>query len=139
MQRIRYDELAPGDALYIPEGWWHQVDSDAHTAAVNFWWESDFARGLGGDMDAYYARKSMESLARLYNANAVDPQLESALVSILEPIKSESNFLVAKISFLEFHLVPLQPGGERKEEGDSCARARGGAAVGSVRGGRYER
>lgn len=55
-------DMRPGDALYIPEGWWHQVDSDPHTAAVNFWWESDFARGLGGVMDAYYARKSMESL-----------------------------------------------------------------------------
>ena len=27
-----------GDALLIPEGWWHQVDSQAGTLAVNFWW-----------------------------------------------------------------------------------------------------
>ena len=29
-----------GDALLIPEGWWHQVDSDPATLAVNFWWAS---------------------------------------------------------------------------------------------------
>ncbi|TYZ61268.1 hypothetical protein PybrP1_009569 [[Pythium] brassicae (nom. inval.)] len=28
-----------GDALFIPEGWWHQVDSDASTIAVNFWFD----------------------------------------------------------------------------------------------------
>lgn len=27
------------DALFIPEGWWHQVDSDAFTIAVNFWFD----------------------------------------------------------------------------------------------------
>lgn len=27
------------DALFIPEGWWHQVDSDASTMAVNFWFD----------------------------------------------------------------------------------------------------
>lgn len=31
--------LMPGDALYIPEGWWHQVDSEPGTLAVNFWWD----------------------------------------------------------------------------------------------------
>lgn len=29
-------ELCPGDALYIPEGWWHQVDS-AGVCEVFFW------------------------------------------------------------------------------------------------------
>jgi len=35
--------LTAGDALYIPTGWWHQVDSSSVTIAVNFWWQ----RGTG--------------------------------------------------------------------------------------------
>ena len=31
--------LAPGDALFIPAGWWHLVRSAPATAAVNYWWE----------------------------------------------------------------------------------------------------
>jgi hypothetical protein len=33
--------LNPGDALFLPEGWWHQVSSTACTTAVNFWWNSN--------------------------------------------------------------------------------------------------
>ena len=33
-------DLLPGDALFIPEGWWHQVESNAGTIALNFWWRS---------------------------------------------------------------------------------------------------
>lgn len=32
-------ELRAGDSLYIPEGWWHQVHSDARTIAINYWWD----------------------------------------------------------------------------------------------------
>ena len=41
-------ELGPGDALYIPSGWWHHVQaiatpldaksSDGYVLSVNFWW-----------------------------------------------------------------------------------------------------
>lgn len=27
------------DALVIPEGWWHQVDTDAFTIAINYWFD----------------------------------------------------------------------------------------------------
>ncbi|KAI3801029.1 hypothetical protein L1987_29129 [Smallanthus sonchifolius] len=33
--------LQAGDALFIPEGWFHQVDSENLTVAVNFWWQSE--------------------------------------------------------------------------------------------------
>ena len=34
-------ELTPGDALYIPYGWWHHVESLApFNALVNYWWNS---------------------------------------------------------------------------------------------------
>ena len=29
--------LLAGDALFIPEGYWHQVDNDGTTLAVNSW------------------------------------------------------------------------------------------------------
>ncbi|GAB4817820.1 hypothetical protein N2152v2_004866 [Parachlorella kessleri] len=54
--------LQPGDGLYIPEGWWHQVESEEGTLAVNFWWESDLARAMGGCMDRYYFRRLAQSL-----------------------------------------------------------------------------
>ena len=30
----------PGDAVYIPRGWWHEVASAANTVAVNLWYRS---------------------------------------------------------------------------------------------------
>ena len=30
--------IKPGDCLFIPEGWFHQVTSEPHTIAVNMWW-----------------------------------------------------------------------------------------------------
>lgn len=33
-------QVRGGDALFIPEGWWHQVSSDECTFALNFWFRS---------------------------------------------------------------------------------------------------
>ncbi|GAB2234584.1 hypothetical protein Droror1_Dr00003840 [Drosera rotundifolia] len=48
--------LHGGDALFIPEGWFHQVDSDALTVAVNIWWRSKIMCNMSEHMDAYYLR-----------------------------------------------------------------------------------
>lgn len=54
--------MQAGDALFLPEGWWHQIDSEGVTIAVNFWWRSPFDRLLGTHMDAYYLRRIAQSL-----------------------------------------------------------------------------
>lgn len=39
MQHARVAELGPGDALYIPTLWWHQVESlEDINILVNYWW-----------------------------------------------------------------------------------------------------
>ncbi len=44
-------ELVPGDALYIPYGWWHGVQSlEPVSALVNYWW-SDADPALAGAYD----------------------------------------------------------------------------------------
>ncbi|KAF0737421.1 hypothetical protein Ae201684P_006350 [Aphanomyces euteiches] len=60
-----YDLLSIVEALYIPEGWWHQVRSEAFTIAVNYWFNGMRAQLLGdGDMQPYYARVLLEDLIR---------------------------------------------------------------------------
>eukprot|EP00897_Mesotaenium_endlicherianum_P001356 jgi/Mesen1/1248/ME000129S00354 len=66
--------LRAGDALFLPEGWWHQVDSAGVSMAVNFWWPSAFGASLGTHMDAYYARRVLASL--------VDSEKERMLAAI---------------------------------------------------------
>ncbi|KAF9618598.1 hypothetical protein IFM89_002293 [Coptis chinensis] len=53
--------LHAGDALFIPEGWFHQVDSDDLTIAVNYWWQSSIMSSMSEHMDAYYLRRVMRS------------------------------------------------------------------------------
>ncbi|CAK9309951.1 unnamed protein product [Citrullus colocynthis] len=54
--------LQAGDALFIPEGWFHQVDSDDLTIAVNFWWQSHTISSMSEHMDAYYLRRILRRL-----------------------------------------------------------------------------
>lgn len=51
-----------GDALFIPEGWFHQVDSDCLTMAVNFWWRSEVMLRMSEHMDGYYMRRIVKRL-----------------------------------------------------------------------------
>ncbi|KAM4087441.1 hypothetical protein ACJW30_10G177700 [Castanea mollissima] len=54
--------LHAGDALFIPEGWFHQVDSDDLTIAINFWWRSNMMSSMEEHMDAYYLRRILKRL-----------------------------------------------------------------------------
>ncbi|KAL6614411.1 hypothetical protein ACP70R_036681 [Stipagrostis hirtigluma subsp. patula] len=51
-----------GDVLFIPEGWYHQVDSVDLTIAVNFWWKSGIMTQMLEHMDAYYLRRILSRL-----------------------------------------------------------------------------
>ena len=63
--------MQAGDALFIPEGWWHQVQSEGVTIAVNFWWASDFEQQLGSHMDAYYLRRLIHSMLTTHTAKSL--------------------------------------------------------------------
>jgi hypothetical protein len=56
-------ELNPGDAIFIPSLWWHQVESlSAVNGLVNYWW-TDTATVYGAPMDALtHALMSIKSL-----------------------------------------------------------------------------
>lgn len=62
MESFQSVTLHAGDALFLPEGWYHQVDSEAVTIAVNLWWPSNVSLKLGSHMDAYLLRRLLASL-----------------------------------------------------------------------------
>jgi hypothetical protein len=50
-RHARSAELGPGDAIFIPYGWWHHVESLApFNVLVNYWWNE--ARQAGSPFDA---------------------------------------------------------------------------------------
>eukprot|EP01083_Nonionella_stella_P258144 882759_1 len=68
-----------GDALFLPEGWWHQVDSEPFTVAVNFWFDGLREKLLESSspngMEVYYGRiilrKLIESEKRRQVADSI--------------------------------------------------------------------
>jgi len=46
LRHAQQAELTPGDALYIPYGWWHQVESlTPFNVLANYWWNSATSYG----------------------------------------------------------------------------------------------
>ena len=53
MAQAQSAELLPGDAIYIPSLWWHQVESLAGiNGLINYWWSRQPAT-FGSPMDAF--------------------------------------------------------------------------------------
>ncbi|XP_045833668.1 uncharacterized protein LOC123924744 [Trifolium pratense] len=66
--------LEAGDALFIPEGWFHQVDSNDLTIAINFWWRSNTMSCMLEHMDAYYLRRILRRL--------IDKEMDQQLLKL---------------------------------------------------------
>ncbi|PKA65903.1 F-box protein [Apostasia shenzhenica] len=76
--------LHSGDALFIPEGWFHQVDSDDLSMAVNFWWKSQVMSGMLEHMDAYFLRRILNRL--------VDKEMNNMLARIKGSLNGEERY-----------------------------------------------
>ena len=63
LESASFAELAPGDAIYIPSLWWHQVEAlSAVNGLVNFWWTQQ-PPVFGAPMDAFsHALLSLKQL-----------------------------------------------------------------------------
>lgn len=58
-------EVAAGASVFIPEGWWHRVESSGPvTAALNYWWSPVTPPLCHGPMAAYVLRRAFDTLVR---------------------------------------------------------------------------
>ena len=78
-------ELRKGDALFIPEGWWHQVDSSAGCVAVNIWLEGVRPALCDERVEPYYARLLLARCARRARERAAAAAAREAAASFEAP------------------------------------------------------
>jgi Cupin-like domain len=67
LERALVAELAPGDAIYIPPLWFHQVEALAPhlNILMNYWWRPDAAPGRPDDLHLAAMRLAMLALRHL--------------------------------------------------------------------------
>ncbi|OAE34063.1 hypothetical protein AXG93_4280s1120 [Marchantia polymorpha subsp. ruderalis] len=82
VQGAKVVTLRAGDALFIPEGWYHQVNNTGVTIAVNFWWPSKISLLLGSPMDGYILRRVISSCLLRNVRNLVHRTTASATISL---------------------------------------------------------
>lgn len=68
-------QVKRGDILYIPEGWWHYIDSTPDTLAVSIWWygvdqqlmvQGNLYTEQGSQLDIYHCRNTLRRLSLKY-------------------------------------------------------------------------
>ncbi|KDO27298.1 hypothetical protein SPRG_07548 [Saprolegnia parasitica CBS 223.65] len=75
--------VTPTDALFIPEGWWHQVSSDPFTIAVNYWFDGlRPALVQHPHMQPYYARVLLEDMLAHARKQALQAYLDRQQVTL---------------------------------------------------------
>lgn len=79
----------------IPEGWWHQVDSDEFTLAINYWWDG-VREQLVADkrMTPYYARVMLEELIKQQCESRLE-ELHASAVSHIGCTLTDANSAMA--------------------------------------------
>ncbi|KAL6845470.1 hypothetical protein ACP4OV_024965 [Aristida adscensionis] len=90
-----------GDVIFIPEGWYHQVDSGDLTIAVNFWWKSIIMTQMLEHMDAYYLRRILRRLNNMVqkspfghskDSTSFQPVDKASRGPLVPPTKSRTSF-----------------------------------------------
>ncbi|DBA97371.1 TPA: hypothetical protein ACH3X1_015102 [Trebouxia sp. C0004] len=113
--------LQAGDALFIPEGWWHQVDSQDTTIAVNFWWQSAFTKSMQPHMHQYYLRHLLNSL--------LDSKRQQALASLVPHPHLQAFQHPVDASSTQPHLLNVSSGQSDSTSSSSATSERSDAAA----------
>lgn len=82
----------PGEALFIPEGWYHQVRSEAGTVAVNYWFDGLASKVLEERPHStpYLLRTLAAELAEQSRASLVHTRLVNMITPLCKSICSIS-------------------------------------------------
>lgn len=55
-ERLYTADLLPGDMIYIPAFWWHEVQTISPSLSVNFWWRPELDKCRGANVLSYLER-----------------------------------------------------------------------------------
>ena len=91
--------LGQGDALFLPEGWYHQVSSRVGTLAINIWWKGIYTSAFDSfPFEAYGFRRMVQRLIEYEKAEIIKTTFENAKALM-------QNIEVAHLANANDHLV----------------------------------
>lgn len=107
-------ELSAGHALFIPEGWWHMVDSVERTVALNYWFLSPLQKLLqqARHMSPYVLRASAHALTEQRVASSLKafrPPRSSLNKRPFNPCSSGGDLRLTLDQEEEFAAIPSAP------------------------------
>lgn len=91
--------VSAGESLFIPEGWFHQVDSSSGTIAINFWW-----KGLVSDSNSQLLKGS-KIFIRVLMENLIQEEKQHFIHQFLS---NEWNLYLQSKSLLELSNLLLE-------------------------------
>lgn len=56
-----YTVLQPGEVLYVPQFWWHQMESQTENTSLSWWFKNQFRGGQNND----YSKTGILDLSRV--------------------------------------------------------------------------
>eukprot|EP00892_Ulva_mutabilis_P011322 jgi/Ulvmu1/8562/UM045_0004.1 len=115
-------QLHPGDALLIPQGWWHEVVSGDQTIAVNFWMQAPSAMPSPPllHMAPFVLRQSVHACMQAMRASKLQRARQWSSCLIAERFTPDTHLLVAAAELLHRAICqkPMHCNGARD---NSCA------------------
>jgi hypothetical protein len=84
--------ISPGDLLFIPAGWWHEVKSLDLSMSVNYWWKTEIfdlanvqATNWMGSTYFYFSNKNFSELVnKFFDITGYSDNIEIAEISLLK-------------------------------------------------------
>lgn len=98
-------EIRSGDVLFIPEGYWHAVESIPYSIAINYWFKSplhQFIKGVGTKLDQYLIRYFIQSSIKSQILSMVSQQEEEVSVILKKRKLEKSSVFTDEQEFTNF-------------------------------------
>ncbi len=98
-------EIHSGDVLFIPEGYWHAVESIPYSIAINYWFKSplhQFIKGVGTKLDQYLIRYFFQSSIKSQILLLTSEQEEGEKVIFKKRKLDESSLFTDEKEFTNF-------------------------------------
>ena len=112
-----YADLNPGDVLYVPQYWWHQMEALTDNTSLSWWYKDITKASRAVTVDGEGKHKVDEAVVNLV---AVRRNVENLIASSLGPKNAHWFFLAVAAGMVDFPPDELEGGTESNADAETA-------------------